>query len=138
MRSYRPNSFASFWIRLEQLITDKRCVISEEVRIEVEQGTTKLVDWVKQHPGLVIDFDRCQEQIVQQVMRDYKRLINLRKNKGWADPFVIALAKCGGHTVVTEEGLGSPDSPKIPYVCKELGVPCINLARMIEDEGWTF
>lgn len=71
-------------------------------------------------------------------MLDYPGLVNVKKNKGWADPFVIALAKCHGYTVVTEEGPGAAESPKIPLVCKQFGIPCISLVSMIEREGWIF
>ncbi len=85
-----------------------------------------------------MNFSRDQELAIQEVMRDYRGLVNLNKNKGWADGFVIALAKCRGLTVVTEEGPGAREGPKIPFVCKQYRIPCINLAGMIEQEGWTF
>lgn len=71
-------------------------------------------------------------------MKEHPKLVNLKKNKGWADPFVVALAYCEGHIVVTEEGPGSTDGPKTPYVCRAYGIPCVNLATMIEQENWRF
>ncbi len=41
-------------------------------------------------------------------------------------------------TVVTEEGHGSAKSPKIPFVCASLGIRCINMLRLIRDQGWAF
>lgn len=136
--AYQPRSFPSFWVRMESLIADGRCVISEEVRYEVEDDANDLISWVKAQRNFVVDYDRNQELLVQEIMRKYPALINLRKNKGWADPFVIALAKCYGHTVVTEEKRGVKTPPRIPFVCQECCVPCINLAEMIEQERWTF
>jgi hypothetical protein len=86
---------------------------------------------------MVVDFNREQEEVVKEIMRDYPRLVSLRKNKGWADAFLIALARCEGFTVVTEEKW-SVDPPRIPYVCKQLTVPCIDLGEMIDKEGWVF
>lgn len=135
--SYRPKNFPSFWDEVEKLIVEGRFVIPEEVKYEVENDTNALHDWVRTHESLVTDFDRDQETKVQMIMREYPRLISLRKNKGWADPFVVALASCRGHTIVTEEKW-SVDPPRIPYVARQLGVHCIDLAAMIEAEGWTF
>ncbi len=138
VRSYRPASFPSFWEKLERLIAEGRCVVCEEVRTEIEQESDELSKWVKQHPPLVTNFDRNQELAIQEVMREFPGLVNLKKNKGWADGFVIALAKCRGYTVVTEEGPGTREGPKIPFVCKQYGINCMNLASMIERERWRF
>src|SRR5688572_17025014 len=85
VRSYRPKNWPSFWERLERLIADGRCVIPEEVGTEIEDDAANLNEWVKKQPGLIVDFDRDQELAIQQVMRDYRGLVNLNKNKGWAD-----------------------------------------------------
>lgn len=137
-RSYRPQTFRAFWRRLEQMIAERRGVICEEVRTEIEDDSNKLIDWVKQQHDFVVQFDRQQELIVKQVMCQFPGVVNLKKNKGWADPFVIALAKVGGHVVVTEEGRGAQNGPKIPYICLSYGVHCMNLADMIDNERWTF
>ena len=48
---------------------------------------------------------------------------------------MIALAKVGGHTVITEEtGIGSLG--KIPGVCNAMKVECINLMQLIDAEDW--
>lgn len=133
--SYRPQNFRTFWRRLDLLIAEGRCVICEEVRTEVEEDANKLIDWVKQHPGLVVDFSRDQELVVQRIIRAYPKLVNIKKNKGWADPFVIALAQVQGHIVVTEEGPGTQDSPRIPFICRVYGVDCMNLSDMIAMRG---
>lgn len=135
--SYRPKSFPTFWTRFERLIADGRCVISDEVRYEVEKDSNDLISWVKAQADFIADFSAEQEQLVKNIINTYPRLMNLRKNSGWADPYVISLGKCGDHTVVTEEK-GGHDPPHIPYVCQKLDVPCINLTRMIEIEDWTF
>lgn len=136
--SYRPKSFPSFWVKLEALIADGRCAIPEEVRYEIENDANDLIGWVRTQKGLVVDFSREQELVVQRVMREYPRLINLKKNKGWADPFVIALATCQDRTVVTEEKPNVQDPPRIPFICRQLGIASMNLAEMIEQEEWTF
>lgn len=136
MRRHRPANWPSFWSLLEQLIEVGRCVICEEVKSELRKDTSGLYEWVKGQSGFVINFDTYQESVVMQVMREFPRIISLKRNKGGADPFVIALAKCHGHTVVTQEGSGSEEGPKIPFVCKKYGIPCMDLSDMIAQEGW--
>lgn len=137
-RSYRIANFPSFWARMERLVKEGRSVICEEVRTEVEQNSTGLLEWVKAQTGLIVEFDRRQEQMVQRIMHDYPKLVNLKKNKGWADPFVIALAETRGLVVVTEETFGELNGPRIPLVCNACDVPCIKLIDLIEHEGWVF
>lgn len=81
------------------------------------------------------------EQVVQ--INDRFPLLNKTRHRLDADPYVIALAvvlrKRGlsGRTpvVVTEEA-NSPDRPtKIPFVARQYGISCIDLATMLELEG---
>jgi hypothetical protein len=63
-----------------------------------------------------------------------KCLVHCHRNNQ-ADPFVIALAKVSGYTVITEEtGIGSLG--KIPGVCSAMKVECINLMQLIDAEDW--
>jgi hypothetical protein len=138
VRSYRPHSFPTFWQLLERLISDGRCVACEEVKSEVEKDSHGLTAWLRSQSNFVVTFDRKQEREVKKVMKDYPNIVNIRKNKGWADPFVIALASSKGYVVVTEEGAGSKEGPKIPFVCKAYGIDCISMVEMIERENWIF
>ena len=54
-----------------------------------------------------------------------------------ADFFIIATAKVKGFVVVTEEGpTGKLQRPNIPDVCRDHGVDCINLIKLIRAEAW--
>jgi hypothetical protein len=60
-----------------------------------------------------------------------------------ADAYVIALAQIHGGTVVTQETTAaekrnSKQTHFIPDVCRDLGVPCINLLGLMRREGWKF
>ncbi|KAF0110312.1 MAG: hypothetical protein FD149_2670 [Rhodospirillaceae bacterium] len=59
------------------------------------------------------------------------------KGRSGADPFVIALAASTNPvmTVVTEE---HPGKVRIPDVCRDERIPCIDLADLIEQENWQF
>ncbi len=54
-----------------------------------------------------------------------------------ADPYVIAKAKILGGCVVTEEKF-KENAAKIPNVCKEFEIPCVNLKTFMKNESWFF
>ncbi len=56
------------------------------------------------------------------------------------DPWVIALAQDlpNGIVVTQEKKSRNPDKPKIPNVCDNLGIECIDLIGLFRKEDWTF
>jgi hypothetical protein len=72
-------------------------------------------------------------------MAKYPRLVDTRRGRMGADPFVIAVAKLNNCTVVTNEALtNNIKKPNIPDVCAALNVRCLNILQMIQAEGWVF
>jgi len=71
-------------------------------------------------------------------MADYPRLVDNRRERSVADPFVIALAQELKLKVVTNENGGTTETPMIPSVCRDLRLPCIGIPDFIEELGWTF
>ena len=96
-------------------------------------------NWAKNHREMFVPIDEGIQSTVTEILRDFEKLVDTRKNRSFADPFVIALAILNGGTVVSgERGTGSRDRPKIPDVCREWKIPCINLLQLIRREGWSF
>ena len=59
---------------------------------------------------------------------------NGKKEGPWADPHLIACAMVDNLVVVvTEENLNRRPQRKIAYVCKELGIPCINFVEFLRE-----
>ncbi len=60
---------------------------------------------------------------------------NHGKSEGpWADPHLIACAMVDELViVVTEENLNRTPQRKIAYVCKELGIRCINFVEFLRE-----
>jgi len=95
--------------------------------------------WAKRRRGMFIEIDDAIQPVVSDILERYERLVDTRRSRSGADPFVIALAKANDGTVVTEEPrTGKLDKPNIPDVCKALGVRCINFLGLIRQEGWVF
>jgi hypothetical protein len=135
-RAYRPKNFPSFWRLMEELAHDGRFKISSEVYGELESKDDDVFAWCKAHKAeIFVDIDEDVQDRVIEIMGAYPRIVDTKKGKSGGDPFVIAIASCGKDisAVVTEE---NPGGNRIPQVCSEEQIDCVNLADLIEREGW--
>lgn len=78
-----------------------------------------------------------ETQAVGRILDDsrFEVFKNHGKNEGpWADPHLIACAMVDELViVVTEENLNRTPQRKIAYVCKELGIRCINFVEFLRE-----
>ncbi len=87
----------------------------------------------------VVPIDNAVQISVAEILGRFPTLVDSRKNTSQADPFVIALARIQGRTVVTGEKAASNGKvPKIPNVCAHYHVPTCNLLQMCRELGWRF
>ncbi len=137
-RMYPPANFPTLWARMGVLAADGRLLISEEVKHETAIHDDELKEWVEAVANLtVVLTDDVVAAEVTHVLRGNERLVMNMRGRNRADPFVIAVARLRGATVVTGEGAdGTAARPKIPYVCTQLGVPCVRVLDVIQQEGW--
>jgi len=140
VRYYPPDTFPGLWERIDELIEDGHLRATEEVLHELEKKDDDAHAWAKERKdSLFVPIDDEIQPAVTDILENFERLVDTRKNRSAGDPFVIALAQIQSCTVVTGEGAtGNLSRPNIPDVCTELGVPCVNLLKMIRSEGWTF
>ena len=138
-RHYAPDVFPIIWEKLDELINTGELRATEEVLFELEKKDDNVYDWAKDHPLLFVPIDSQIQQIVASILEDYERLVDTRKNRTSADPFVIALAQINNACVVTGEHLSNNlDKPNIPDVCDALGIRYINFFSLIKEQGWVF
>ncbi len=141
-RAYPPKNFASFWAKLESLIDDGVILASVEVINELNKKDDEIHDWCNNQPSsFCAEIDNDLQIHLSHIMGMYPRLVDTVKGRSGGDPFVIALSrsyKPKPLTVITQEGFGKKNSPKIPDVCKAEQIPCINLVEFIQAEDWRF
>lgn len=138
VRLYPPDIFRALWLNIESLINDEQLFATEEVLYELEKKEDEVFKWAKKQK-MFIPISVEIQQIASQVLSEFPRLVDTRKDRTQADPFVIALAKHKNFTVVTsEKATGTPDKPRIPIVCQNLGIKCINLIQFIRELNWRF
>jgi hypothetical protein len=117
-RLYPPDVLPSLWDALDDLIRSEELRASEEVLHDLERKDDDVFAWAKARPDLFIPIDEEIQEIVKEILRGHRRLIDTRSNRSSSDPFVIALARQHGAVVLTEEhATGRVHRPKIPDVC---------------------
>jgi len=86
---------------------------------------------------MVVPIDMDIQRHVTEIMAKYTRLVDTKKNRSGCDPWVIALARTRGPTVVTgEKASGSLLKSKIPDVCRDLQIPCLEIVDFFREQKW--
>jgi hypothetical protein len=137
---YPPDLFPTLWDNdLTDLISEGLLVAPQEVLDELKQRDDELFEWAKDqnHKEMFKDLDEEQVNLVRQIESKFPGLIDIKKSTADADPFIIALAKSRGLTVITSEK-SRPRKPNIPDVCKAYDVKCVTLQEFFREQGWKF
>ena len=136
-RSYPPDVFPSLWGKVDGLIRQGDLIATEEVLVELQRQDDEVYAWALQHRMMFLPIDERIQQVVRQILLHHPRLLDTRKSRSGADPFVIALAQIERCTVVTNERrTSSPSRPHIPDVCAAMGIRSIDILGLIREQGW--
>ena len=138
LHTYPIQVFPGVWSRIDSLISTGRLVASVMVRDELQAKSDALSAWARDRRDLFVPVDKEQSDEAQSIVRTYRRLIEERRGRTQADPFVIALARLRGLVCVTEEQFGNETNVRIPFVCQQLGLESIKLVDLMMREGWQF
>ncbi len=131
--------FKPIWSRIDQLGQQQRVLSPVEVLEELKRKDDELHAWMMSRQHLFRPPTERVQVAVREIMALHKRLVDTKKGRSVADPWVIAQARVSSAIVVTEENLRSSvgKSPKIPDVCEAMGVPYMNtvefLRRMLRE-----
>ena len=149
-RKYPIDIFPSLWKNMEGLIKNGFLLSHEEVFKEIIEGDDELAGWAKRHRRLFKGYDEKQMETVREILLKYPSLAKADNEKASADPFLIAMAvgflndkqqtldgSRKGKLIVTEEKLRG-NRVRIPFVCKDYGIDCIEVLEMCRREGWKF
>ncbi len=138
-RHYPPDVFPSLWMRIASIIDSGVLIASEEVLIELERQDDEVYAWALGRRAMFRPIDATIQIAVTEILRDHPRLVDTRRHRSGADPFVIALAKIENAGVVTaEKHSGVLSKPNIPDVCDALGIRCLDLLGLFREQGWVF
>ena len=147
---YSPDLCPDYWDLLNELGKQGRIFIPEEVKNEivVPEASDKTEDdlskWLKRS---TIPIHKPTENVIacwQKILQadpTHKLLVGNIKGRSLADPWLIAHAMDTNATVVTKENIESAMNSKrvkIPNVCKNMGVRCIDDFEFIKEIGVKF
>lgn len=139
---YPMENFPALWEKIEELIRSDRLKMSELVFDEAIRGEV-LSGWCSRRalkPLLLSKVNELVEDAFQSIQSGYPNLMHVATGKSLADPWAIALAMQYQNGVVLseEQPAGNLQGPKIPDVCKDLGIKCVNIAGLVKSENWIF
>ena len=134
----------AFWSWLDQKISDGTIFIPKMVYSELVNGSDKLADWIRNRKNARfvieanIEVQTAFKSIADHVEQSYLPH-HVQAFLGGADPWVIAHAKEAKAVVVTGEVLAhGAKKIKIPNICKEFDIPCIDTYQMLRNLKATF
>ena len=131
---YPRDIHKSLWNDIDKMIHDRIIVVSRENLEEIDDDDIKKALLLLE-PAILEVNEEIQIN-VRNVVKRCPALIDFAKVKSSADAFLIATAMKYDLTVITEESNKSPK--KIPGVCKELGVKCIDILDLCRLKGWSY
>lgn len=149
-RYYRMTFFPTFWMRLVNILNSK--VVIPDIVVSETYQDENFSKWLKDnYKGDYLkhgEFAQSWSEVINYVDScGYYKSEAIMSDRGWgnvriADPWLIAIAKEKGYTIVTDEiknpnlNLKNPSkSVKIPDVCHGMGVRCITMNQFFEKVG---
>lgn len=137
---YPKDVFPTLWVNMEKLVRDGRLVAPHEVLEEFKAYEGKKEEpraWARAHAEMFKQLTDEQLNIARDILAAHPDLIDPDKTVADADPFVIALAKTEGGTVVTSERPARPGQRiMIPDVCDAVNVSPLDLLGFFRAMGW--
>lgn len=136
---YSPKFCPGYWDVLNSLGDAEIIFIPEQVYIEIDRTDDDLRNWLQTSRIPVHAIDNVVTKHLQEIyVKDprHKLLVDSKKNRSLADPWVIAHAMKENACVVTKEEkitLASSKSVKIPNVCENMNVRCIHDFEFVDE-----
>lgn len=142
--AYPKDRFPGLWDSISSMIAEGRIIAHKEVFDELkDHENEEFQEWLKTASGqLSIEtaaaFNRTSE-IITNYLSNFKDGYRPAVSDG-ADPFVVGLALSEVLTVFTQEKKEAPSNlaqgawPKIPNICDEYNVECVDIKKFMELE----
>lgn len=140
-RIYPPDVFASLWAKLDSLIEEERLLSSREVLLELRRKDDDLRQWAEQRHYMFMEPDDDCQACVSEIVTTFPTFVPETTPDGvWADPYVIAIAKTYGCTVITQERLANPGQRhlSISDICQSIKIPRCDFLTFVRQERWLF
>ncbi len=139
--------YPSVWSGLDLLIRKSYLISHKEVYKEIKKKNSKLYNWAKKQKDFFKDITKDQIKIIKEILAKYPSIVKINGQNS-ADAFIIALAieitmskqktlLPVKKVVVTEEKLRG-NKVRIPFICQNYNIECIDVIEMFRTEGLKF
>lgn len=131
----KKSIFSPLWDKLSEMFNNKELISSVEIFDEVHD--TELKEWLKLYKDCFLPLTKEIQKNVTKILKDFPHMINVNKGQkagnSNGDPFLVATAmSVTDSIIVTNEKAGGIGSSKMPNVCKNYNIGCINLVEFID------
>jgi predicted nucleic acid-binding protein len=136
---YAPRFCSNYWDVLSELGAEGRIFLPQMVYEEITRTDDDLTSWLKKSRIAEHKIDGPVTEYLKKIYAvnpAHKNLVDNTRNRSLADPWVIAHALKEDAVVVTkEEKVTAVNTTKIkiPNVCNNMGVRCINDFEFVEE-----
>jgi hypothetical protein len=136
---YSPKISPTYWDVMNRLGKAKRIFIAESVYEEIARTEDDLSRWLKESDIEVHKADGKIGELLRKIYAadpSHQHLVDNRKGRSLADPWVIAHALAVNACVVTKENIilqGGRGKVKIPNVCRNMNIRCINDFEFVKE-----
>lgn len=136
---YSPKLCPQYWELLNQLGKDDKIFIPQAVYDEIKKTEDDLLSWLKESNIPKRKLDEPVTESWRKILAAnpiHQHLVDNIKGRSLADPWVIAHAFCENAIVVTKEEkitAANSDRIKIPNVCENMEIRCINDFQFIHE-----
>lgn len=141
MRDAYPKSIVpTFWDKMTKAHMDGLIISNEMILREIERQDDDLHQWCKSVPDLFLKVDQQLMNGMAGIVRSYPKVVDPKKDKDGADPFLIAQAQVTGAIIVTQEKPAGSQAKKmkIPDVASAMDLGYINMLQFVKEMGWVF
>lgn len=132
----------SYWDFLNDLGNANKIFLPEHVRVEITRTEDDLAAWLQQSRIPTYDVDGPVSLALRDMFgKNPMHQTLVARGRSLADPWVIATAMATGACVVTKEEMITAQNStkvKIPNVCKNMGVRCIDDFQFLHEVSASF
>lgn len=139
-RNYQIDMLPSIWDHIEAILRDGVAVVTIQVYEEIKKKDDAFAEWFNERKDVFEPITEGHIENLSGIMERYPRIASAGSGRDFADPWVIALAKCYDPAccVVTEEGMSrKATNPKIPFVCESEGLRWCSFNGLLRETGWS-
>lgn len=144
---YRFATFPGVWTWLARALEQGTLVLIPEVHEELASWGEPISSWIQEQvvvsvPAVSMDITEARVRVAEEIDSMDLHPDSVARFLEGADVDLVAYALGGDHRVVTfetkETSNRSSKRAKIPDVCGQFGIECLNAFQMFEDHGAKF